>query len=650
MSGSLPFEYPTVRRIDPESLTSQRHDTSTAWSGSRILEDLVGLRDAIEHESWVEGVLNGVALAADTAAAFLNPLGELLASGVGWLIEHVWPLNSWLDELTGDAGRVTTAAQTWSNVSVQLQTCADDLRAQLSTHFEWQKAATISAFLDAQNNCVQTINAASSVASAVSTGLSVASMLVQFVHDMVRDAIADIIGYGATLLVYEAASLGLATPYVIAEVLALAAKWVTRLSSKLAALIRSFGNLGSLIRQVSDKIDEAASAVGRIAQNSPWASRQSVHAFAGGSFSDDLGSFNVQRRSSSPSTPSTPSKITGDGRAPRTGASDFDPSVPPKYGVRARDLDPPAPEKVELPEKTKAADVDSETPTPREAGATNEATATDPEQAEVQRDGVKWSSPLARLADILTYRHKVPESINDVLRSLIPYGLDSAIASGTLPNDLLQIPREKIDFILNVLLEGDFKNAFGEGHSYADLWDLIFKDGDPTKGINYPNPDTWQGAVPGSNVDFGAKLDWEYTRHADIPKSELKDAIAREIGFANGLPEGQNIRIDRLGHAGGAYFGAIGPDGIESFSRRSITPDSLLSDYTQLEINLDALPDDVTIRIGTVEAAYGFEGGAKQLQFFRKPKKPGGKIDSLSMKELIEKRVLVPVETIVDFP
>ena len=57
----------------------------------------------------------------DAVATAIDPLGTLIAWGVGWVLDHIDPLKSWLNDLTGDAGRVIGFAQTWANAAGALQ-------------------------------------------------------------------------------------------------------------------------------------------------------------------------------------------------------------------------------------------------------------------------------------------------------------------------------------------------------------------------------------------------------------------------------------------------------------------------------------------------------------------------------------------------
>ena len=53
------------------------------------------------------------------STGFSDP-GGTVASFVSWALEYVSPLNDWLDELTGNEGRVSSFAATWRGVVADL--------------------------------------------------------------------------------------------------------------------------------------------------------------------------------------------------------------------------------------------------------------------------------------------------------------------------------------------------------------------------------------------------------------------------------------------------------------------------------------------------------------------------------------------------
>ena len=232
-------------------LVAEVKESETVWSGSRLIEDGFDLKEAFESKSWVAGGLATAATAADTAAAVMDPLGEALSTGIGWIIEHLWPLKDWLNELAGDSDAVAAAASTWTNIGTKLSSCATSLDTVCSSRLAGQESLAVATFKTLQ-------------AGAISGGLTLASMIVRMVHDMVRDAIADVIGKLTSKAAIMAVSLGTAAPWAVSSVAADVSSWVTRLSKEVADVVLSSKNLKNLLYTARALFDDVATSFAHI--------------------------------------------------------------------------------------------------------------------------------------------------------------------------------------------------------------------------------------------------------------------------------------------------------------------------------------------------------------------------------------------------
>ncbi len=246
----------------PNPLVAGAVDTSTPLSGTFLLEDGEALVNAIRSGDWVAGGFAAFGAVMDTVAAVSDPLGSLIAAGLGWLMEHLQPLKGWLDDLTGDAGQVAGFAQTWANVGGQLRQSASDLAVVLGD-LDAADGAAVRAYLAFQRDVVKHLQGAASWADGMQVGMQMASTIVQVVHDLVRDSLAQLVG---SLISYAAElvfSLGLATPLVIEQastrVSALAAKFSKKIpdlvdaAKKLAGLLEKLKALFKKFGDVADK-------------------------------------------------------------------------------------------------------------------------------------------------------------------------------------------------------------------------------------------------------------------------------------------------------------------------------------------------------------------------------------------------------------
>ncbi len=253
-------------------LVSGPVETSTPVTGTFLLEDGEALYSAMQNGDWVSGGLALFSTAMDAVAAVSDPLGTLIAMGLGWLMEHIEPLKGWLNALTGDSGAVAGFAATWQNIGAQLGAAQQDLTRMVDGDLDAMAGAAVDAYRAFQVDVGTLLAAAGRWSTAMATALGVCSTIVQVVHDMVRDAIAQVVGSLASYAVEITFSLGLMAPWVIEQVCTRVASLSARISTFVDHLLASADNLArkadelaDLLRRFTDVFDATLRGGGRLA-------------------------------------------------------------------------------------------------------------------------------------------------------------------------------------------------------------------------------------------------------------------------------------------------------------------------------------------------------------------------------------------------
>jgi hypothetical protein len=249
-------------------LVAPRQDSTRSFSGIFLAEDVDSLMAAFSGGTWIDTTIGGLAAGLDALAFVTDPLGQLVAWGVGWLIEHLKPLSDALDALAGDPDQIAAYARTWSNVSQAiggaLTTLRDGANQQIS---EWvgQASEAYRSHEGEQEAVLLALAKATDAISQITTG---AGVLVATVRIMVRDLIADFVSVLAVRLwewlAEEGLTLGLGTPWVIAQVTTLAGKWVGRIAHLLDGLVSSLRRLAPLLSRLDSIIDELKAVLRRL--------------------------------------------------------------------------------------------------------------------------------------------------------------------------------------------------------------------------------------------------------------------------------------------------------------------------------------------------------------------------------------------------
>src|SRR5690349_548133 len=116
------------------------------------------------------------------------------------------------------------------------------------------------AYREWSTNQQHALTALSGAGDAMATAVQVAGELIAGVRIMVRDAVAMVVGRLISYALEELASLGLATPLLVAQVSALCAQWSSRIAHWLRGLVDSMRRLHTL----TDELVNALEALTRL--------------------------------------------------------------------------------------------------------------------------------------------------------------------------------------------------------------------------------------------------------------------------------------------------------------------------------------------------------------------------------------------------
>jgi uncharacterized protein YukE len=230
-----------------------------AWSGVYLAEDIQLLHQGVKSGSWVDLTLGGIGAGLDALGLITDPLGSLVSWGVAWLLDHVKPLKEALDQLAGDPAQISANAQTWRNVADQMKFAAGDYRTAVSRQTAAWSGPASDAYRAQSKEHEGGMSALSEAAETMASIVEGSGMLVALVRTLVRDAIAEFVSILAVRLwewlAEEGLTLGLGTPWVIAQVSSLVGKWVNKIKNFLKGLLNSLRRLREILGKLRTLVE-----------------------------------------------------------------------------------------------------------------------------------------------------------------------------------------------------------------------------------------------------------------------------------------------------------------------------------------------------------------------------------------------------------
>ncbi|WP_176879800.1 hypothetical protein [Prauserella marina] len=219
----------------------------------------------IEDGNWVQGGLGALDLAAESAAAAIDPFGWLMSSVASFLMEHIQPLKDMLDSVCGDPPVIQSYSETWGNVATRLEGTRVDFANAVKTGTAGWTGGGANAYRASCEEQEETLAGAASVAGSVSTVVMIMGEVVSFVRETVRGLIADLVGKLISWVLETVFSLGFGTPVVVARAVTAISKWATKIADLLKKLLETIREVSPLLGKLGDILAKILTVSGKVA-------------------------------------------------------------------------------------------------------------------------------------------------------------------------------------------------------------------------------------------------------------------------------------------------------------------------------------------------------------------------------------------------
>jgi RHS repeat-associated protein len=231
-------------------------DSMPSGTGIGLAESCADVAHGVSSGDWVEAGLGVLGAGLEVLSLVIDPLGTLASYGVSWLIEHVRPLKEALDWFAGDPPVIRSFAQTWANAGAEVAAVAGDLASTAGSDTAGWTGAAGDAYRGHAGAAADALAGASALADGISASVMIMGEVVAFVRELIRDLVGELVGRLISWALEEVATLGLATPVVVAQATAAISTVVGKVSDLVRKLVTTIGNVSPRIRKIIDKLDE----------------------------------------------------------------------------------------------------------------------------------------------------------------------------------------------------------------------------------------------------------------------------------------------------------------------------------------------------------------------------------------------------------
>ena len=232
-------------------------------SGAGILDSGSSTITALCNGNWVDAALSGVSTALDAAATVADPLGSLLAAGIGWALDHLNPIKDWFDDVAGNPESVAAKGESWANIAGGMEPLAQSWQDSLD-RLAWMSGDAISSYRAQADARIETLRRLKGSSEGAAQALDLVAMIVSFVHSFLRDILSSLVGAILSWVAQTVLSLGTLIPWVCGQIATRIASVVGKCSRYVTALTRSGSELTTLLRALKGFGDDILAFLNRI--------------------------------------------------------------------------------------------------------------------------------------------------------------------------------------------------------------------------------------------------------------------------------------------------------------------------------------------------------------------------------------------------
>lgn len=267
-------------------------------------EDLMSLAKAPSMDSAMQAADSALDAAISIVGSMTSPLQAVSSLLTRLALEYAYPLNMWMNQLTGDSAQVNGIGVSWQSVSESLSSIADELESSGQSSMAEMSGASVSAYLMRQGQVVNATRGVAGTSSKFGNAVVTVANLVKKAHDLICAVISELVGIAVDAAANAWWTVGTSLVKAAKEIMARAKEWASQIKNILTMIKTAFDALKAMVDMIGTAMSNLTSSIREVGKD---CAEPGGGCCGGSESSSDKSSSD---KSSSSKTPETPKKKT----------------------------------------------------------------------------------------------------------------------------------------------------------------------------------------------------------------------------------------------------------------------------------------------------------------------------------------------------
>lgn len=230
-------------------------------------EDLKSLAQSPNVDTALQAASSAVDAATSVVGSMTSPIQAGVSFATRLALEYVYPLNKWMNELTGDSAQVNGIGVSWQSVSESLSSIADELESSGQSAMAEMSGESVSAYLMRQGQVVNATRGVAGTSSKFGNAVATVATLVKKVHDLICAVVSELVGIAADAAWKAPLTLGAALADACREIAQRAVQWASEIKNILTMVENAFNAIKAMVDMIGTAMSNLTSSIREVGKD-----------------------------------------------------------------------------------------------------------------------------------------------------------------------------------------------------------------------------------------------------------------------------------------------------------------------------------------------------------------------------------------------